>query len=198
MTHTSRNLGLLGSLLCASLICVGCKSDEVSSPVATPPTILEADPASARPVRLDEKPEEPEVAIDAHCEMISRDPEMSGQVRVDEGQVLVERPAYFEAGTSNIPVSAYGLLNEIAYQICKTPEIRMLEIGVHTDSMGSATFNLRMSQERADALLEYLSDFIEPERLRAKGYGESQPIAEGSTPDAHAKNRRVEFAIQLQ
>lgn len=137
--------------------------------------------------------EEPE--IDAHCEMISRDPEMPPErVRVDEGQILVDDPTFFEEGTNKIPVSSYGLLNEIAYQICKTPEIRLLEIGVHTDPKGSSAYNLKVSQQKADALLEYLSDFIEPQRLRAVGYGETQPNSDGSAPE-DAKDRRVEFTI---
>lgn len=148
---------------------LGCKAEEKEAAPASHAR-LEAVPASAAP---------PQVEIDAHCEMISRDPEMLGRVRVDEGQVLVDSPSFFEDGTAKIPVGAYGLLNEVSYQICKTPEIRLLEIGVHTSTRGSSAFNVRLSQERADALMEYLSDFIEPSRLQAKGYGESEGASEG-------------------
>lgn len=155
----------------------GCKSEE-NEPRPASKAAVEVVPASPSLPRS-EVNEEEEVEIDAHCEMISRDPEMLGRVRVDDGQVLVESPTFFEHGTAKIPVGAYGLLNEVAYQICKTPEIRLLEIGVHTNTRGATAFNDRLSQDRGDALMEYLSDFIEPSRLQAKGYGESERAAVG-------------------
>lgn len=181
------------SLLAVLIMVVGCKSEEPTAP-AKPSAKVQAVASSAAPTPKGEETEE--VEIDAHCEMISRDPAMLGRVRVDRGQVLVEKPEFFEGKTAKIPVSSYGLLNEVAYQICKTPEIRLLEIGVHTDTLGTSAYNERISQERADALLEYISDFIEPSRLQAKGYGESKPVAEGISAENHARNRRVEFVIQ--
>jgi outer membrane protein OmpA-like peptidoglycan-associated protein len=164
-------------VLSVGISLVSCKADEKEAAPASHAR-LEAVPASATPPRPTKSVSE-EVEIDAHCEMISRDPEMLGRVRVDEGQVLVDSPRFFENGTAKIPVGAYGLLNEVSYQICKTPEIRLLEIGVHTSTRGSSAFNERLSQDRADALMEYLSDFIEPSRLQAKGYGESEGVSKG-------------------
>lgn len=163
-------------LVVAFLLLVACKSEE---PTATRESPAKSEAVAANAVPRPVVDESEEVEIDAHCEMISRDPEMLGRVRVDEGQVLVESPSFFEDGTAKIHVGAYGLLNEVSYQICKTPEIRLLEIGVHTSTRGSSAFNVRLSQDRADALMEYLSDFIEPSRLQAKGYGESEGASEG-------------------
>lgn len=121
----------------------------------------------------------------SECEMISRDPEMSpDRVRITNGQIVVEDGVYFEDKTSIIPTTSYGLLNEIAFEICANPSLNLVEIGVHTNSRGSDIYNLKMSEAKAEAIREYLADFIAPERLVAKGYGESR-----------AQNSRVEFRI---
>jgi len=65
--------------------------------------------------------------------------------------------------------------------------------------MGSARNNMRLSQQRAEAVMTYLLEQgISPERLEAKGYGEEKPIAPNSTRRGRAQNRRVEFTILSQ
>jgi outer membrane protein OmpA-like peptidoglycan-associated protein len=66
----------------------------------------------------------------------------------------------------------------------------------HTDNVGSDTLNLNLSQRRAQSVLNYLvSKNIDASRLRAKGFGESKPIATNATPLGRAKNRRVDFRL---
>ena len=66
----------------------------------------------------------------------------------------------------------------------------------HTDSQGSDAYNLRLSQQRAESVREYLvSQGVEPGRITARGYGESQPIASNDTADGRATNRRVTLRI---
>ncbi len=81
------------------------------------------------------------------------------------------------------------------------PEL-IIEIQSHTDSKGSDSYNLKLSQKRAEAVVEYLiSKGITPDRLKAGGYGESKPIAPNENPDGsdntagRAKNRRTDFKI---
>ncbi len=75
----------------------------------------------------------------------------------------------------------------------------MVEIGGHTDSQGSDTYNLRLSESRANAVRNYLIQRgVEATRLIAKGYGESMPIAPNTTREGRAKNRRVEFKVISQ
>ncbi|MCQ2608189.1 MAG: OmpA family protein [Bacteroidales bacterium] len=81
------------------------------------------------------------------------------------------------------------------------PQI-VVEIGSHTDSKGNENYNLKLSQKRAESVVNYLIECgIEPERLRAKGYGESMPIAPNETedgddnPEGRSKNRRTEFRV---
>jgi len=69
-----------------------------------------------------------------------------------------------------------------------------LEIQGHTDSDGSADYNLQLSQRRAESVRQYLLLFgIEPSRLQAKGYGESMPVVPNNSEENKAKNRRVEL-----
>ena len=69
-----------------------------------------------------------------------------------------------------------------------------VEIAGHTDSRGSDKYNMNLSQRRAEAVRNYLiSKGIAAERLSAKGYGESQPVADNATDEGRFKNRRVEL-----
>jgi len=81
------------------------------------------------------------------------------------------------------------------------PEIK-IEMGSHTDSVGSFDYNIDLSRRRAESTVRYLiNKGISPDRLTAKGYGETQPIARNTNPDGtdnpagRAKNRRTEFKI---
>ena len=68
----------------------------------------------------------------------------------------------------------------------------------HTDSDGSDKYNLKLSQERADAVMNYMVEKfgIDASRLRAVGYGEARPVADNSTAAGKARNRRVDVVIQ--
>lgn len=67
----------------------------------------------------------------------------------------------------------------------------------HTDKVGSADYNMKLSQRRAESVVKYLTDNfgIEPSRLSAKGYGFSRPIAYNTTAEGRAKNRRINAII---
>jgi len=70
-----------------------------------------------------------------------------------------------------------------------------IEVAGHTDSMGSDAYNMKLSQQRADAVRNFLiSRGVSADRLTAKGYGESQPVADNATEEGRFKNRRVELA----
>jgi len=69
------------------------------------------------------------------------------------------------------------------------------EIQGHTDSVGSVSYNKRLSQKRAEAVVRYLTDHnsIEPDRMIPRGFGMSQPMASNNTAAGRAKNRRVQI-----
>lgn len=69
-----------------------------------------------------------------------------------------------------------------------------IEVAGHTDSRGSDAYNMKLSQQRAEAVRTYLvGKGIAADRLSAKGYGESQPVADNATDEGRFKNRRVEL-----
>ena len=73
------------------------------------------------------------------------------------------------------------------------PEVRV-EVGGHTDSSGPAELNRNLSQQRAESVRQYLIDAgVAPGRITAVGYGEDRPIADNSTAEGRAANRRVEL-----
>ena len=72
-----------------------------------------------------------------------------------------------------------------------------IEVAGHTDSRGSDKYNMSLSKRRAEAVRNYLiSKGIAADRLSAKGYGESQPVADNATDEGRFKNRRVELIEQ--
>jgi OOP family OmpA-OmpF porin len=99
----------------------------------------------------------------------------------------------FANGKADLTASSTPVLQEIAAAMKANPEVKV-EIQGHTDSRGSLALNERLSQQRADAVRDYLIDQgIAPERMTAKGYGPHKPIADNDTADGRAQNRRVEL-----
>ncbi len=97
--------------------------------------------------------------------------------------------------------SKSGLDSTVLDMMLANPEL-IIEIQAHTDSKGSESYNLKLSQKRAESIVDYLiSKGITPNRLKAKGYGESQPLAPNENPDGsdnpegRARNRRTDFKI---
>jgi outer membrane protein OmpA-like peptidoglycan-associated protein len=101
----------------------------------------------------------------------------------------------FKTGSPNINAGFYDVLNSVAIVLKEYKKTTVDVIG-HTDSVGSASYNQRLSENRARSVAEYLSgQGILPARLLIAGMGESQPIASNSTPEGRAQNRRVTIQI---
>lgn len=101
----------------------------------------------------------------------------------------------FETGKAVLKEEAYPVLDELV-EYLKRKEDERIEIGGHTDNVGKPAANLILSTERAKAVMAYLlSKGIAPERLTAKGYGQTVPIAENTTAEGRAMNRRTEVKI---
>ena len=99
----------------------------------------------------------------------------------------------FEFGSSVITPQGRELLDEVLDALRKFPDVR-LQIGGHTDDVGSVESNLLLSRLRAASVLTYLVDREEdPGRFDVIGHGEDHPIAENTTEDGRARNRRIEF-----
>ncbi|MCB1428267.1 MAG: OmpA family protein, partial [Nitratireductor sp.] len=101
----------------------------------------------------------------------------------------------FESGKSAIKSDSFGLLDRLAFEARRCPQ-QKIEIGGHTDSDGSEEANIKLSQERSNAVRDYLvRSGVLFSRLIAKGYGEADPVADNSTAEGKAKNRRIDFRI---
>ncbi|WP_448961567.1 OmpA family protein [Larkinella arboricola] len=103
------------------------------------------------------------------------------------------RTIKFITGTSQLTPSDRKYLDSIAIFLTRVPTI-IMEIGGHTDNTGGAAVNKRLSQERANAVLRYVvGKGVLPRRMKAVGYGSSQPLADNGTEAGRATNRRVEM-----
>lgn len=102
----------------------------------------------------------------------------------------------FAYNSAELLPESFPVLDKAGQLLVDVPEMRV-RIEGHTDSDGSETYNLSLSQRRAEAVRNYLiSKFgIDPARIQARGLGESSPIASNDTPEGKALNRRVEFVI---
>jgi len=101
----------------------------------------------------------------------------------------------FETGKATLQPESYSVLDElVAYLVRKDDE--KIELGGHTDNVGSAASNLKLSLDRANTVRAYLlTKGIDPDRVTAKGYGMSEPIADNKSEEGRAINRRTEVKI---
>lgn len=101
----------------------------------------------------------------------------------------------FETGSSRIKEASYPDLDEI---LSSAVVAENLNVGVsgHTDNVGNPESNQRLSEQRAEAVRQYLIDKgLSPRRIESAGYGEDRPIAENTTSAGKARNRRVEITL---
>jgi len=102
---------------------------------------------------------------------------------------------YFDKAKATIRPQSKGVLANAAKVLKEYPSIS-LEISGHTSSEGEAAVNQRLSQERADAVKQWLVDNgVPPERLKTRGAGADEPIADNKTAAGREKNRRIEFKV---
>ena len=110
--------------------------------------------------------------------------------------VPVFENVYFNESKTNIDPVAAKALDRDGAMLKENPDIKV-EIGGHTDSLGSEKANHKISEERAESVKKYLMDKfnIPGDRMAVKGYGSTKPIADNGTKEGRAKNRRVELKI---
>lgn len=115
-----------------------------------------------------------------------------------EAVVIMER-VLFATNEASILSESFPLLNGVATVLVDNPHIARIEVQGHTDDVGPSRYNAELSQRRAEAVRDYLvKKGVETGRLVPVGYGESQPLVEGTDEDSRARNRRVEFKILEQ
>ncbi|WOA29656.1 OmpA family protein [Alloalcanivorax xenomutans] len=102
----------------------------------------------------------------------------------------------FEFDSAELTASSRPLVSRIARSLTAENNNIRVEVAGHTDSVGSAQYNEGLSQRRADSVRNYLvREGVDSSRVTARGYGESQPIADNDSASGRAMNRRVEFHV---
>lgn len=113
----------------------------------------------------------------------------------EEPEIITLENVYFDFGKSDVKSESYAELDKIVRLMFENPGIQ-IEISAHTDNVGTDDYNMKLSQARAESVLNYfVTNGIPMNRLTAKGFGSSKPVADNNTEQGRQKNRRVEFKI---
>lgn len=129
------------------------------------------------------------------------DPAKNGcpRARVEKGEIKITERIEFKTGSAKLLPSSFEILEDVRAILEKHPEITKLSLEGHTDNVGRAKYNQRLSQLRTESVLKWLvQNGIDRKRLTATGYGSSVPLADNDSEEGREKNRRVEFHIREQ
>ncbi|MFH6568264.1 MULTISPECIES: OmpA family protein [Pseudomonas] len=112
-------------------------------------------------------------------------------------ETIVVRDVHFEFNSAKLTAADKDKLNVIAARLKKDAANAQLKVTGYTDSVGSDSYNLKLSKERAHSVVEYLIDSGIPRSqfVSVAGAGESNPVASNHTPEGRAQNRRTEIQI---
>jgi outer membrane protein OmpA-like peptidoglycan-associated protein len=117
-------------------------------------------------------------------------------VVITQRQLKILDKIYFEFNKARIQPQSFPLLDQVASVLQEHPEIELISIDGHTDNVGSAEYNDKLSLARSSAVRQYLIEKgVRGSRLAARGFGFSQPATSNETPAGRDFNRRVEFNI---
>ncbi|MBW2256619.1 MAG: OmpA family protein, partial [Deltaproteobacteria bacterium] len=121
----------------------------------------------------------------------------AARVDLTTRQVVIREKVHFDFDEATLRPESAAILAEVAATILSQPRIVRVEVQGHTDNTGGAAYNLDLSQRRAQAVVDALADRgVAPERLDARGYGFTRPVASNEIEEGKAQNRRVQFEIQ--
>jgi OmpA-OmpF porin, OOP family len=145
---------------------------------------------------MPEKKQDPFPTMDVKA---TRPPPGPDKVILTASNIAILDKVQFETGKAALLPASFSLLDEIVKVMKDNPQLEVVEVDGHTDSTGSPDFNRKLSQERAESVMKYLtSKGVKAARLSAKGFGPDKPIADNETDAGREANRRVEFNILKQ
>lgn len=114
---------------------------------------------------------------------------------VQKDAKIVLRNVFFDTDKATLKPMSYIELDKLAEIMTNNPKMK-IEISGHTDNVGTKTYNQRLSQSRAESVVNYLlSKGFSQDRMTFKGYAFDEPITTNDTEEGRAQNRRVEFKI---
>lgn len=172
---------------------------EVQAVLAVPFSIFKkkAQPApdpEPQPVVAAPEPE-PQPAPEKPCYTLDEIIDLMAKNQSIEGKTICAVDAItFDFSKSTIRPESHGYLDKLATTLIRSN--RRVEVKGHTDNVGSADFNMNLSRERAEAVVEYLvKKGVDRNKLTYSYYGMSRPLSTNDTEEGRAMNRRVEFTI---
>lgn len=116
-------------------------------------------------------------------------------VPIEKGQTVRLNNIFFDFGKATLRAESYPELDRLV-TIMKENNKMSIEMSGHTDNVGNEASNLKLSEERAQSVTQYLiAKGVKSSRIVAKGYGKSKPVATNDTEEGRQLNRRVEFTI---
>ena len=116
-------------------------------------------------------------------------------VPIEVGQSIRLNNIFFESGKAVLKKESFPELDRVVQFLTSSTDIK-IEIGGHTDDVGKAATNLKLSQSRAQSVADYIvKKGISKARVVAKGYGLTKPVVSNKTKEGKAQNRRVEFTV---
>lgn len=111
-------------------------------------------------------------------------------------ELKLKKQIHFQTDSADILPDSMGVLEELADVLNKRAEIKKVEVQGHTDDTGTPVYNQRLSQNRAQAVVDALVRLgVDTTRLEAKGYGQDKPLVPNVNDANRAKNRRVQIII---
>lgn len=117
-------------------------------------------------------------------------------VPIEKGQVIRLNNIFFETGKAELKAESFPELDRVVKMMTENPSMK-IEIGGHTDNVGSDADNKTLSENRAESVRTYLVNHgVDGSRVTAAGYGEAKPVDTNETDAGRAMNRRVEFTIR--
>jgi len=167
-------------------------------PAPAPAPVAEPAPAPAPPPPPPPAPKDSDG--DGVLDPQDRCPDTPRGVAVDEhgcprrGSVTLHGVT-FEFDSATLTADSRPALVAVAADVKRYPNLK-LELQGHTDSVGNDAYNLRLSEQRAQSVREFLiGEGVSPQQLSARGYGETRPAADNTTEEGRAANRRVDMDV---
>jgi outer membrane protein OmpA-like peptidoglycan-associated protein len=134
--------------------------------------------------------------FEAQAQQIAAIPGTQLQRERDHLVVFFSGDELFESGTARLAPEAPQRLHDLAQAVRSAPDVRLAVRG-YTDAQGSESFNLTLSEDRADCVRRVLvSEGIEPGHVSAAGFGPQFPVASNDTPEGRRLNRRIEIELR--
>jgi len=168
---------------------------------SAPPPVTQAPPPAPPPPPEPAPPPPPPMDSDGDGvpDGADRCPGTPRGVVVDEKgcplEPVILRGVAFETASATLTTGSRPVLDAVAQDLKLHPRVQV-ELQGHTDSRGADAYNLELSQRRADSVRDYLiAQGVSGTRLTAKGYGETQPVADNATAAGRAENRRVVMKV---